>query len=78
MRTQYVFAPSCPEELFTDREEELERLYRMGVNAALRRTYGTALIGLRRLGKTELFKRVVGLHSIVAIMSPPPGVVAAL
>ena len=60
MRRRYIFTPACPEELFTDREDELAMLWRLGANAALRRTTSTALIGLRRLGKTELFKRIHG------------------
>nr|MBC8254873.1 hypothetical protein [Ardenticatenia bacterium] len=60
MRRRYIFTPACPEELFTDREDELATLWRLGANAALRRTTSTALIGLRRLGKTELFKRIHG------------------
>ncbi len=58
MKRRYIFPPSCPDELFTDRDAEMELLYRLAMDAARRRTYGTALIGLRRLGKTELFKRV--------------------
>lgn len=59
-RRRYIFTPACPEELFTDREDEMAVLWRLGVNTALRRTSPTALIGLRRLGKTELFRRIHG------------------
>ncbi len=58
MGGRYIFPPSCLDELFTDRDEEMEKLYRFGEEAALWRTPSVALIGLRRLGKTELFKRV--------------------
>ena len=57
-RRRYIFTPACPEELFTDREDEMAVLWQLGADAALYRTTSTALIGLRRLGKTELFKRV--------------------
>ncbi|MDI6793457.1 MAG: ATP-binding protein, partial [bacterium] len=55
---RYIFTPACPDELFTDREEEMELLWQMGIDTEKRWTRSAVLIGLRRLGKTELFKRV--------------------
>jgi len=48
-----------PEEVYTDREEHLEYLYHAAINAIGRRTMSTVLLGQRRMGKTEIFKRVV-------------------
>ncbi|MDI6793272.1 MAG: ATP-binding protein [bacterium] len=57
-KTRWLFRPNCPDELFTDREDWLKFLYQQAVEAKKLRTTSTALIGLRRLGKTELFRRV--------------------
>lgn len=57
-KVKWLFRPSCPDELFTDREDWLKFLYQQAVDAKKLRTTSTALIGLRRLGKTELFRRV--------------------
>ncbi len=48
-----------PEEVYTDREEHLEYLYHAALDAIGRRTMSTVLLGQRRMGKTEIFKRVV-------------------
>ncbi len=48
-----------PKEVYTDREEHLEYLYNAAVAAIGRRTMSTVLLGQRRMGKTEIFKRVV-------------------
>ncbi len=46
------------EDLFTDRDYWLDYLYKMGTNLGNGMSMGsTAIVGLRRLGKTELFKR---------------------
>ncbi len=48
-----------PEEVYTDREEFLEYFHNAALEAAGRRTMSTVLLGQRRMGKTEIFKRVV-------------------
>ena len=48
-----------PEEVYTDREYFLDSFYQAALNARTRRTMSTVLLGQRRMGKTEIFKRVV-------------------
>ncbi|RKZ45656.1 MAG: hypothetical protein DRR08_33970 [Candidatus Parabeggiatoa sp. nov. 2] len=48
-----------PEEVYTDRQEFLDYLYQAALKARTRRTGSTVLLGQRRMGKTEIFKRVV-------------------
>ncbi|MEZ4526110.1 MAG: hypothetical protein R2941_09355 [Desulfobacterales bacterium] len=56
---QWVVRPLVPEEVYTDREEFLEYFYNAALRAGTRRTVSTVLLGQRRMGKTEIFKRVV-------------------
>ena len=55
----WAIRPLVPEEVYTDREEFLDYFYRAALNARERRTMSTVLLGQRRMGKTEIFKRVV-------------------
>lgn len=55
----WVIKPLVPEEVYTDRTEFLDYFYRAALKAARRRTMSTVLLGTRRMGKTEIFKRVV-------------------
>ncbi|MBL7065638.1 MAG: hypothetical protein ISS49_15715, partial [Anaerolineae bacterium] len=55
----WVVKPLVPEEVYTDRTEFLEYFYEAALKAATRRTMSTVLLGQRRMGKTEIFKRVV-------------------
>jgi len=48
-----------PKAVYTDREEHLDYLYKAAIKATGRRTMSTVLLGQRRMGKTEIFKRVV-------------------
>jgi hypothetical protein len=57
--TPWVIKPLVPDEIYTDREEFLEYFYKAAFNAAGRRTMSTVLLGQRRMGKTEIFRRVV-------------------
>ncbi|MEE4356942.1 MAG: hypothetical protein V2I97_10760 [Desulfococcaceae bacterium] len=57
--TKWVVRPLVPEEVYTDREEFLEYFYNAALCAGTRRTMSTVLLGQRRMGKTEIFKRVV-------------------
>ncbi len=57
--SKWAIRPLVPEEVYTDREEHLEYLYNAAIDAIGRRTMSTVLLGQRRMGKTEIFKRVV-------------------
>ena len=57
--TPWVVKSSVPEEVYTDRTEFLEYFYHEALEAAHRRTIFTVLLGQRRMGKTDIFKRVV-------------------
>ncbi|MCP4104832.1 MAG: hypothetical protein GY749_04735 [Desulfobacteraceae bacterium] len=56
---RWVVRPVVPEEVYTDRREFLDYFYNASLEAAHRRTMSTVLLGQRRMGKTEIFKRVV-------------------
>ncbi len=56
---KWVVKQLVPEEVYTDREEFLDYFYEAALDAAHRRTMSTVLLGQRRMGKTEIFKRVV-------------------
>ncbi|RKZ39303.1 MAG: hypothetical protein DRQ49_11905 [Gammaproteobacteria bacterium] len=47
------------EEVYTDRQYFLDSFYEAALKARTRRTMSTVLLGQRRMGKTEIFKRVV-------------------
>jgi hypothetical protein len=55
----WAIRPLVPEEVYTDRREHLDYLYAASLKAIRRRTMSTVLLGQRRMGKTEIFKRVV-------------------
>ena len=57
--TPWVIKPLVPDEYYTDRTEFLDYFYHAALNAATRRTMSTVLLGQRRMGKTEIFRRVV-------------------
>jgi len=59
MKTNWAVKPSVPEEIYTDRQEFLDDLYQTALKARTRRARSTVLLGQRRMGKTEIFKRVV-------------------
>jgi len=59
MKTNWAVKPSVPEEIYTDRQEFLDYLYQTALKARTRRAGSTVLLGQRRMGKTEIFKRVV-------------------
>jgi len=56
---RWAIRPLVPEEVYTDRQEYLDYLHKAALNAIGRRTMSTVLLGQRRMGKTEIFKRVV-------------------
>ena len=55
----WIVKPIVPEPVYTDRAEFLEYFHHAALEAAHRRTMSTVLLGQRRMGKTEIFKRVV-------------------
>jgi len=55
----WVIRPQVPDEVFTDRAEFLEYFYKSALETANRRTMSTVLLGQRRMGKTEIFIRVI-------------------
>ncbi len=55
----WAIRPITPEEVYTDRTEHLKYLYESALKAITRRTMSMVLLGQRRMGKTEIFKRVV-------------------
>jgi len=48
-----------PEAVYTDHREFIEYFYECALSAPGRRAMSTVLLGQRRMGKTEIFKRVV-------------------
>ncbi|MCP4405949.1 MAG: hypothetical protein GY801_52735 [bacterium] len=54
-----VIRPVTPEAVYTDRQEFLDYFFDTALKAAHRRTMSTVLLGQRRMGKTEIFKRVI-------------------
>ena len=59
MKLHEIIKTLVPEEVYTDRQEFLDYFYNAARAAASRRTMSTVLLGQRRMGKTEIFKRVV-------------------
>ncbi len=56
---QHAVKPLVPEEVYTDRQEFIDYFYTYALDAVGRRAMSTVLLGKRRMGKTEIFKRVV-------------------
>ncbi|HEW97652.1 MAG TPA: hypothetical protein ENF37_03280 [Beggiatoa sp.] len=56
---QWAIKTLVPDEVYTDREFFLEYFFKAALKARTRRTMSTVLLGQRRMGKTEIFKRVV-------------------
>jgi hypothetical protein len=48
-----------PDQVYTDRREFIDYYYKSAINAIERRSMSSVLLGHRRMGKTEIFKRVV-------------------
>ncbi len=55
---KWAVGAKVPDEVYTDREEFLAYFYEAALKAARRRTMSTVLLGQRRMGKTEIFKRI--------------------
>ena len=56
---QWAIKPDVPDAVYTDRQEFIERFVKDAYEAIARRTMSTVLLGQRRMGKTEIFKRIV-------------------
>jgi len=56
---EFAIKTIVPREVYTDREEFLHFYYDAAIRAKSRRTMSSLLLGMRRMGKTEIFKRVV-------------------
>jgi len=59
MAYDYAVRPLVPEAVYTDRQEFIDYFYDYALAAIERRAMSTVLLGTRRMGKTEIFKRVV-------------------
>lgn len=57
--TPPVLPSRVPDEVYTDRQEFLDSLYQTALLAREQRSMSRVLLGQRRLGKTEIFMRVV-------------------
>ena len=55
----WAVRPLVPEAVYTDRQEFLDYFYQTALNTRERRAMSTVLLGQRRMGKTEIFKRAV-------------------
>ncbi|ETR67863.1 MAG: hypothetical protein OMM_11133 [Candidatus Magnetoglobus multicellularis str. Araruama] len=58
-KNQFAIKTLVADEIYTDRKEFLDLFYNEALKAATRRTVSMVLLGQRRMGKTEIFKRVV-------------------
>ncbi|RKZ47180.1 MAG: hypothetical protein DRR00_22415 [Candidatus Parabeggiatoa sp. nov. 3] len=58
-KSPWIIRPDVPDEVYTDREDIIERLLKDAYEGIARRTMSMVLLGQRRMGKTEIFKRVV-------------------
>ncbi|MEA1934687.1 MAG: hypothetical protein U9N60_09720 [Thermodesulfobacteriota bacterium] len=57
--SRWAIRPLVPRKVYTNRQEHIDYLYNAALDAIGRRTMSTVLLGQRRMGKTEIFKRVV-------------------
>lgn len=55
----WAIRPEVLEELYTDHQEYIDYFYEAALEIIPRRTMSTMLLGQRRMGKTEIFKRTV-------------------
>ncbi|KPA12802.1 ATPase domain protein, prokaryote domain protein [Candidatus Magnetomorum sp. HK-1] len=56
---QWTIKPLVPDEIYTDRKEFLDYYFNAAIGAKKRKTMSSVLLGMRRMGKTEIFKRVI-------------------
>ncbi|ETR65388.1 MAG: hypothetical protein OMM_06061 [Candidatus Magnetoglobus multicellularis str. Araruama] len=58
-KNQFAIKTLVPEEIYTGRDEFIAYFYNEALKAATRRSRSIVLLGQRRMGKTEIFKRVI-------------------
>jgi len=58
-KLRWAVRPQVPAEVYTDRQEFIDYFYHAALETIPRRTMSSVLLGQRRMGKTEIFKRVV-------------------
>jgi len=58
-KNQFAIKTLVPDDIYTDRKEFLDLFYNEALKAATRRSVSMVLLGQRRMGKTEIFKRVI-------------------
>lgn len=56
---EWIVKTAVSEEVYTDREEFLEYFHKAALDAAGRRSMSAVFLGQHRMGKNEIFKRVV-------------------
>ncbi len=56
---KWVVRTLVPDDVYTDRTEFLDYFFKEALAAADRNAMSTVLLGQRRMGKTEIFKRVI-------------------
>ena len=56
---KFIIKQMVPDQIFTDRKSFIEHFFKLARNAVHQRSNSTVLLGHRRMGKTEIFKRVV-------------------
>ena len=69
-KKQFIIKTLVHDEIYTDRKEFLDFFYEAALKAKQRRTRSIVLLGQRRMGKTEIFKRVINrlfLNRIITI-----------
>ncbi len=59
MKKSEAIKTLVPESVYTDRQDHIDYFHEYAIKAITRRAMSTVLLGHRRMGKTEIFKRVV-------------------
>ncbi|KPA19750.1 ATPase domain protein, prokaryote domain protein [Candidatus Magnetomorum sp. HK-1] len=59
MKHKQAIHSLVPDEIYTDRQDFIDYLFNAAIDAIRRRTTSLVLLGQRRMGKTEIFKRVI-------------------
>lgn len=58
-KPRWAIRPQVPDQVYTNRREFIDYFVHAAREAVARRTMSTVLLGQRRMGKTEIFKRAV-------------------
>ncbi len=73
--TPWAIKTLVPDEVYTDRQEYMDYFYKYALKSATRRSRSMVLLGMRRMGKTEIFKRVVNRLFFEQDLKDPAAVV---